>query len=583
MIHKLKILINPNRVYSLLAVLFVSLSMNATAVVGSSGLTLEERRKYDYFFLEAIRMKEKQAYDAAFELFSHCLEIDPNAASSLYEIAQFYLYMKQDAKALETIQCAVDMDPDNYWYKQSLALYYLNKNEYANAIQVYEDINRRFPARTEALAALVDLYKRAENYEMVIDALNRFEEKEGKSEMISMEKFRIYLTAGNEKKAFEEIENLAKEYPYDMRYLSILGDVYMNYNRYDEAYKAYLKVLDNEPNNAMALVSIANYYDRTGQKEKYKQQLDKILLDNQVDSSLKLSIMRQLIVENEHSKEGPQHIITLFDSILKQDKEDTQIRMLYAQYLISKGKLDESKPVLWSIVELDPENNPARLQLLGYAINDNDYKQVIQITEPALKYSPETLEYYYFLALAYWQDEQERGKAYEVLTAAVKQITAESDKKLAAAIYAMLGEAYHNRKMKKEAFAAYDSALALNPDDVGTMNNYAYYLSVERVQLDKAEEMSYKTIKAEPKNETFLDTYAWILFEKGRYAEARLYIDEALKNGGQESEVIMEHAGDIYFMIGEKEHALDFWQKALEMGGESVTLKKKVEQQRYIP
>ena len=62
--------------------------------------------------------------------------------------------------------------------------------------------------------------------------------------------------------------------------------------------------------------------------------------------------------------------------------------------------------------------------------------------------------------------------------------------------------------------------------------------------------MSYKTVKAEPKNSTYLDTYAWILFEKGKYAEAKIYIDDAMKNGGEESDVIVEHCGDIYFMNG---------------------------------
>ena len=83
--------------------------------------------------------------------------------------------------------------------------------------------------------------------------------------------------------------------------------------------------------------------------------------------------------------------------------------------------------------------------------------------------------------------------------------------------------------MKAEAYAAYDSSLVYNPNNIGTLNNYAYYLSVERTNLDKAEEMSYKTVKAEPENATYLDTYAWILFEKKRYTEARIYIEQAMK------------------------------------------------------
>lgn len=135
----------------------------------------------------------------------------------------------------------------------------------------------------------------------------------------------------------------------------------------------------------------------------------------------------------------------------------------------------------------------------------------------------------------------------------------------------------------KEAYAAYDSALVYNPSNIGALNNYAYYLSVERRDLDKAEEMSYKTVKAEPNNATYLDTYPWILFEKGNYAEARIYIDNAMKSeGGDKSDVIVEHCGDIYYMTGDVDGALTYWKKALEMGSESKTLKQKIEKKKYI-
>ena len=123
--------------------------------------------------------------------------------------------------------------------------------------------------------------------------------------------------------------------------------------------------------------------------------------------------------------------------------------------------------------------------------------------------------------------------------------------------------------MKAEAYAAYDSALVYNPNNIATLNNYAYYLSVERKDLDKAEEMSYRTVKAEPENATYLDTYAWILFEKERYTEARIYIEQAMRNGGDTSQVIVEHCGDIYYMLDEKDKALEYWKKAEGMGSQS--------------
>ena len=88
---------------------------------------------------------------------------------------------------------------------------------------------------------------------------------------------------------------------------------------------------------------------------------------------------------------------------------------------------------------------------------------------------------------------------------------------------------------------------------------------MEKKQLDKAEEMSYRTVKAEPNNATYLDTYAWILFEKGKYVEARIYIDQALLNGGDKSSVVVEHCGDIYYLNGEHEKAVEYWKQSEKM------------------
>lgn len=544
-------------------------------------LSPELQRKYNYFFLEATRLKEKEEYDAAFELYKHCLQINPNAASALYEIAQFYLYLKQPEIGLSCLIKAVEKAPENYWYKQTLAAFYQSNMNFPKAIKEYEEMSEQFPGKQESLLALINLYTRVKDYPNVIRSLDRLEATEGKSEQISMEKFRIYLMMGNDKSAFKEIENLAKEYPYDMRYLTILGDVYLNNGKTQEAYNTYQKVLSNEPDNAMAMLSMANYYDKTGQKELYNQQLDSVLLNRNVDSDAKLNIMRQLILQSEQSDKDSTQIISLFEGMMKQKIEEAQIPMLYTQYLISKGMEKESVPVLNRILEIDPENVPARLQLLSYAIKDNDSAKVIEICEPALKYSPETLEFYFYLGLAYFQNER-KDEALNTFRKGVTMVTPQSNKLVVSDFYSIMGDLYHEKKMAAESYAAYDSALVYNPDNIGALNNYAYFLSEEKKDLDKAEEMSYKTVKAEPQNATYLDTYAWILFEKGKYAEAKIYIDDAMKNGGSESDVVVEHCGDIYYMNGEKEEALKYWQKAKEMGLKSEVLDKKIKLKKYI-
>ena len=550
--------------------------------LAQSSLTSEQQRKYDYFFLEAMRLKEKKDYASAFGLLQHCLDIHPNAASALYEVSQYYMFLRQVPQGQEALEKAVANAPDNYWYSQGLASLYQQQNELDKAITLLEQMVVRFPAKQDPLFNLLDLYGRQEKYDKVISTLNRLEKHMGKNEQLSMEKFRIYLQMKDDKKAFQEIESLVQEYPMDMRYQVILGDVYLQNGKKQEAYDVYQKVLAAEPDNPMAIFSMASYYKQTGQEELYQQQLDTLLLNKKVTPDTKVGVMRQMIVENEQADKDSTQIIALFDRIMKQEQDDPQIPMLYAQYLLSKNMEAESVPVLEQVVDLDPTNNAARMMLIGAAVKKEDYKQIIKVCEPGIEATPDALEFYYYLAVAYNQAEKP-DSVISICKRALEHKTADGKKEIVSEFYSILGDMYHTQKQMKEAYAAYDSALVYNPSNIGALNNYAYYLSVERRDLDKAEEMSYKTVKAEPNNATYLDTYAWILFEKGNYAEARIYIYNAMKSeGGDKSDVIVEHCGDIYYMTGDVDGALTYWKKALEMGSESKTLKQKIEKKKYI-
>ncbi len=556
-------------------------------------LTYEQRRKFDYYFLEAVRMKQKGEYDAAFQLYSHCLDIYPQSAAVLYEISQFYMFLGQESKGEEALKQAVRSDDTNFWYKQTLASYYQSKQNWLKAISVYEDMAQIFPSRLEPLLSLADLYNRTKSYDSLVSTLDRIEELDGKSEQVSMEKFRAYLQLDDMDKAFSEIQALVDEYPYDMRYRTVLGDVYLSNGRNEEALKVYQDILREEPDYAPAMVSMASYYQKTGQDSLYNIQLDSILVNMNVDTKLKLDFMRQLILKSEQTDRDSTKIIRLFDTILTKEQPNADIPMLYAQYLITKKMEKESVPVLNKVLSLDPENKPARLQLLSYAIRDNNLDEVIRVATPALIYTPDAMEFYYYLGLAHYQKEQ-TDEALDVFKKGVQQINEKSDKGIASDFYSILGDLYHSREMKAEAYAAYDSSLVYNPKNINTLNNYAYYLSVERVNLDKAEEMSFITVKAEPENSTYLDTYAWILFEKGRYTEARIYIEQAMENGGDSSQIIVEHCGDIYFKLGEKEKALELWKKALTLEAspeegsvprpekEIKRLKQKIALRKYI-
>ncbi len=536
-------------------------------------------QKHDYFYLEGLNQKFKGNYDAAHDLFAYSLMVreEPTA---LYELAMLEAEMGDMKGAVNKLEKVMAIDSTNYWYAQSLVALYQQLDRREEALSLTERMVEWFPTKVEVLFALLDLYGQTEDYGNMLQVLDRIEEKIGKSEQMSMEKFRLYLRFEEEDKALEEIKELVEEYPNDLRYYVLLGDVFMQLEKKEEAYQIYQEVLQEEPDNVMALLSMATYYEKMEDYEQYEKQLDNLLSNKKVLPEIKISILRMIISKGDTTESDSLNIANSFEKALSADENEEQVPLFYAQYLLSKKDNKAAKPLLEKVVDLNPVNKAARLMLLSIVAQENDFEGIIKVCEPGIIATPEAIEFYFYLAIAYNQVGRSE-ETIEISRKALEQVDESTPKEITSDFYAIMGDVYHQQSKTEESYAAYDSALVYNAENIGVLNNYAYFLSEENKDLDKAEEMSYKTIKAEPKNSTYLDTYAWILFQKGKYAEAKIYIDDALKNGGEESEVIVEHSGDIYYFNGEKEKALEFWIQAKELGGESELLNKKIKKRKY--
>jgi tetratricopeptide (TPR) repeat protein len=244
---------------------------------------------------------------------------------------------------------------------------------------------------------------------------------------------------------------------------------------------------------------------------------------------------------------------------------------------------EQINSVLSNVLNIAPDNASARLQLIQNLWAEEKYDSVIVMAKPALQYNPDEMAFYYFLGLGFYQKHQ-NDEALNVFQQGVSQINSSSNQQLVSDFYAIMGDIFHEKGRRNVAFAAYDSCLQWKDDNIVCLNNYAYYLSEDNVNLKKAEEMSYKTIVAEPKNSTFLDTYAWILFCEERYADAKTYIDQVLANidSTADNKVILEHVGDIYSMNGMQPEALKYWEQSLKAGNTSKALPKKIKLRKYI-
>ena len=553
--------------------------------------TVSQSRRYDAFFLEAICERAKGNNDAAFDLLRRCVEIDSMKSEAYYYLSQYYGALKQKERAMACIEKAAALEPMNSTYQETLANAYINLRQYDQAVLVLERLYDQHRDRDDVLGILVQLYEEQHDYEAAIKTLAKLETIEGKSERLSYAKSNFYTQLGNKKAAIAEMKNLADQYPNDQNYRGLYANTLFVNGQKKKALEIYDDILRIEPENRNALMALLAYEKDEGDPDKADALTEKVLLSKNITSQDRILLMRQEIGQSEQEGGDSTRVLYLFRRMLEQPQMDADVAILCATYMnLKKMPNDSISRVLEQVLQVAPDNAAARLQLVSYAWQAENMDRIISLCKDARQYNPDEMAFYYYQGIVYYKQEQ-LDDALDAFQNGISVINQQSDTEIVSDFYAVMGDILHQKGLDKEAFAAYDSCLTWKDDNYGCLNNYAYYLSEKELHLDKAEQMSYRAIKAEPKNATYLDTYAWILFKEGRYAEAKIYIDQTLQCDSDSSAVLLEHAGDIYYHTGDHERALSYWQQALakaspkpEPGSEDrrQILTRKIKLKKYL-
>ena len=539
--------------------------------------------RYKVYFYEAVKQQVGGNLDAAYDLLRHCIEINPNAAEAYFMLTSYDGVLRGDSVALADVKIAAELDPTNNSYLERLGTGYISIGDLKRAVDAYEKLAHNSPERVDVLEILMQLYAQQKDYNNMLDVLGRMEALEGADENLTLAKMRVYSLQGKKHEEFNELKSLADKHPNDLGYRVMMGNWLLQNGKADEAYRQYEEVLQAEPGNTDARMSLIDYYRTTGLDLKADSLQEALLLSPKTPKDSKIILIRQAVSESEQQGGDSTKVLNLFRKILAEPQETSDMAELCAAYMTLKNMPQDSiSKVLEMVLAISPDNAGARLQLIQTEWNRQDFDRVAELSRQAIDYNPDEMAFYYFLGLAYVQKDDD-DSALEALRRGVSQINSQSNKDLVSDFYAIMGDILHDKKLDEEAYAAYDSCLQWKDDNYGCLNNYAYYLSEENRELAKAEQMSYRTVQAEPDNPTFLDTYAWILFKRKKYAEAMQYINMAVDNDTTKSAVITEHAGDIHAVNGDIEGAIKFWQQALEAGSENdKAIRRKIKLKKYV-
>lgn len=544
---------------------------------------------FDILFHEAMLQRQRGNHDAAFDLLNRCLELRPDASEAYFYLALYYDEMQpsgyQDStyvkKAMRLLEQAVAIEPQNVTYMEHLYSSYITNQQYNHATALLERMYEANQGRTELLDMLYRLYAHNEEYAKAVSVLDRKELIDGPSESTTLDKCRMYIAMDDGDQAIQEVRLLTERYPYDLRYSTLLASTLLVVPGHeDEAYSILSHVLEENPSDVNAQQVLCNYYLRRGDEAAADSVNHAILLNPATSLESKINQLRRIIIEN---MDGDSTIVlNLFNELLAQPEPEADIAELKGMYMqLINMPVDSVMAACEYALQLSPTQVTARLTLVQQAWEDEDDSRIISLCQAAREYTPEEMVFYYYQGMAYFR-QKDVDNALEAFQNGLGVITDESSPEIVSDFYSIMGDLLHEKGREREAFEAYDSCLHWKADNIGCLNNYAYYLSLKNERLDQAEQMSYQTIKAEPRNTTYLDTYAWILFMQQRYAEARIYIDQALQNDSVPGAVINEHAGDIYALCGDVDAAVAQWMKALADDPDNKLLQRKIKRKKYL-
>lgn len=551
---------------------------NRVIMVVGKPLTGDDSLMVRQLFFSALREKTVENFTLATEEFSQILQIDPSNDASLFELANLNKLKNNYTAARDFLEKAVTVKPDNEWYWVALADCYEKNNEIDKLENVFNELIRIDPDRADYYFDKANVYFLQKRYDDALAVYKQIEEITGITDDLIAKRQAIYLKQGKVDQAAADLQVMIASNPSQIRYYLFLAEVYNSNGLPDKALAILQSAEKIDPNNGQVHLALADIYRNKKDNERSYNELNAAFAIPDLDIDQKLKIVLNYVPKfpDPNAKASALELSRLLTAA---HPDDSRAFALYGDMLLQNGKYKDAKENYRKSVQLNGQVYEVREQLIRLELGDNDMDSALKDGQDALSLFPNQAWLNYLVGVAY-QQKKDFKKAVEYVKNASELET--QDKELLSQAFSSLGDCYHSLNDLQKSDQAYEKALTYNPDNVYTLNNYAYYLSVRGILLDKAAEMSKHSNELQPDMASFEDTYAWILFKQKRYLDAKLWMEKALAHNKDNSPVQYEHYGDIVFQLGDIDTALLNWKKAKDNGGDSSILERKINEKKYV-
>lgn len=533
-------------------------------------LTDEEKAEVDHYFLEGEKYFLLKDLPKAMGTFQKVLELDTKNAAAHYKIGQIYSENNELDKALPHAIFAKNFNPKNKYYYLLVTHIQTSLGDLSAAEKTYIEMLNQVEGTENYLfeLAAVQLYQK--KYELALATYEKAQEHFGQMEEITIQKQQIYLKMNRLDLAIKEGEQLVELYPNEPSHALSLAQMMLSNDKYEEAEQFILSKIDQYQNNERLYIFLSEAY---GKQKKYVQAIEVLevpFASTTLDLTRKIRTMAGYLamLPNDDLNEP---LLKLGEQLVETHPDSYQALAMTGDLYYNLNNRPKGREYYLKAVKIDGSNYNIWQNILSLDLELEDYDAVIEHSKLALENFPNQATLYYFEGTAYLIKKDyesalktfNAGKAY-----------AARDSNMKSLFHGQLGDAYNSIGDHTKSDEAYEIALSAKPDNDHVLNNYSYFLSLRKKDLDKALEMSSKLVRDYPENSTYLDTHAWVLYMMGDFEGAAKNLEQALLF--EPSATIIEHYGDALFQLGKTDEAIIQWKNARDMAEDTTTLDKKI-------
>lgn len=529
---------------------------------------------FNYLYVEAVRQKLLGNLGDALECFETCLNLNPESDAAYYQMAQIVLSNGDLISGKKYIKKANEIQPDNLWYNMLLASIYHQQNNIDSAIICYERAVKVYPEKEDLQISLAKLYSQNKNFEKARNILNKLDDKYGVNESTTISLVENLMAEGKLKDAYDKVQQLLAQDPDNIAYNGYLAAIYRNEGKPEKAKDVYDQLIERNPDNPATQMSLCDFLLSEKNYEELFDLLNIVILNQKIGKEEKVSFIANLIDNNDIVREYSKKMELTIMILEANYEEDDIIMLLRPEFLQKEKKTEEAASRLEEIIKLRPDNYYAWEKLLLVYYELKDFVKVQKRGEEcATKFNRSVIA-----KMLYANGAMENGNFSVALDELRKaDILAGDNKDLKLQVLTLRADIYYRMKNFAEAFKAYDEALKMDNSDLTVMNNYAYYLAEQNMQLRDAEKMAKTVIEKEKNNNTFLDTYAWVLYKRGKAKEASKIMEKIINSEEKEDAEYYEHYGYILKKLGKCRDAVQSWETAVMLDRSKTNLKKEIE------